>query len=834
MGIDHWSALSKVLPCKVSPRFYWELSRFVSIPDLHSFALTASNLITILPIVQRIEEIDPKPDRELIGMASHWIWYCKLMVAHQAEIDDVIPGFCARGKNRHTPPLLGHYEYHPLGVALWCCVDSPELGGRYHLLQAYLSIALHNIRNLEEKRLTHCSDSTKYNACKVVRQLANPENHDRLARLPEKILTIHAYYNELVALESEQSIKRFIHPLKVLFDHALKRRRGVVRAAKKTTPKPANFYRTKPLKETQSLEVVPEVGDKGVGEKVSILSHQGVSDEVLEKQCEAWCTPEEFNASQEKGLLESAGSDPSGGLTFRQQRMKMQMAAAAIAMHNQRLSCDWERLSSHEVSAFLKRISSLRTSTVSYEGIPALELAAFLAVAFWTSSSIERVCHCRFIMKGDMPKGSLHCQALPGKTLQWHITPPVPPLKTKISEEVRRQVLGTVPTLTLEVPRHAEPILKAYRESSAFAGRSGQPRLFNRSDKSYELAAEEFFKVLRHQCGGRQTLQRVSMYLYDALSRAKGSDITLAMAVSDREDVLGRVPLHYTALPVHRIQEVYGDICTGIADGAGVPAVEKTGVSNRNEQQYVGSTLVPARDTIVNLVAELRHRLDVARCEAAESEEKLIRLHNVLTVYTIMLVASATGYREVSDPLFQRAEIDRATGFAVISDKDGDDLYNARIVWLPPVCIDQLDHYQKHLSLLETRLFTMNQDLFFLVRRKAVGGRRPLRENPSFMYLDKNQNGLPLQPRILKSLVGKINYHLKVSAGRHFLRTNLLDQGCSVEVVNAFLGHWERGLEPWGGHSGLSPLDYRNELNRHLVPLLEDLGWKAESGLLED
>ncbi len=825
MITDPWTSLYKVLKqYKVDKRILVEFSKFVSIPDLTSFVVTAANLLEILPLVCKIE----KTDQMLNSMIPKWINCCELMVEHRAEIDAVIPGFCLKGNSLHIPPLHGHYITHPFAVTLWCSVDAPDLAASYQLLQAYLSIALYHIRTLEVTKL-YRPESVRYNACKAIRQLADPRNRDKLVHLPEKVLAFHGYYKALKVLKDDQAVGLF-NDIVGLFGIALEERRGVNRSVKKRVARPADFFGKKPLEETQSLEVVP---DEGVGEKVSIFSHQGVSDEVLRRQCEAGCSPEEFNASDEKGLFECSGSDPSGGLAFQQQRMKIQMAAAAITMHNQRLTCDWERLTSHEVSAFLKAISSLTTSTVSYDGIPALELAAFLAVVFWTSSSVERVCRCRFITKGDLPKGSLHCLAQPGKTMQWLITPPVPPHKTKISKAVRRQTLGTVPSLALEVPHHAELIIEAYRATSAFAGRSGQARLFNRLGESYENGVQEFLEALRRQCGGRQTLQRLSIYLHDTLSRAKGSDITLAMAVSDRLDVLGRVPLHYTALSVRRIKEVYGSICTEIATCVGAPAVKKSEVS-KGDEVYVGSMLVPARDTVVNLVTELRSRLDVARTEAAEGEQKLKRLHNVLTVYTIMLVASATGYREVSDPLFQRAEIDWETGFAVISDKDTDDLYNARIVWLPPVCIEQLDRYQKHLSLLEQRLFTMNQDLFFSVRRKAVGGRRPLRENPSFMYLDKNQNGLPLQPRILKSLVGKVNYHLKVSSARHFLRTNLIAQGCPVEVVNAFLGHWERGLEPWGSHSGLSPFDYRNELKQYLVPLLDDLGWTAEYGLVEE
>jgi len=202
----------------------------------------------------------------------------------------------------------------------------------------------------------------------------------------------------------------------------------------------------------------------------------------------------------------------------------------------------------------------------------------------------------------------------------------------------------------------------------------------------------------------------------------------------------------------------------------------------------------------------------------------------MITVYTVAMLGFATGYRAVHDPLLQEAEIDRESGFAVISDKDDDSFYNARIIWLPDICLRQFALYQNHLFALQRWLFDHNLPLFFKSREKASTGRQTDRENPALFFLESNADDLPVQPKLLKKLLAETSYQLPINANRHYLRTNLMNMGCPQEVVSAFLGHWERGEEPWGRYSGLSPIVYRKELAKHLVKLIGNDGWKLETG----
>lgn len=154
--------------------------------------------------------------------------------------------------------------------------------------------------------------------------------------------------------------------------------------------------------------------------------------------------------------------------------------------------------------------------------------------------------------------------------------------------------------------------------------------------------------------------------------------------------------------------------------------------------------------------------------------------------------------------------------------------------FITSICLRQLDIYQEHLSHFENWLFMHNQDLFFASRQKDITGRRLDRKTPSLFFIQNDLNGLEVRPKWIKKLMTHMDYGLPVNANRHYLRTNLLDRGCPIEVINAFMGHWESGVEPWGMYSGLSPLVYRNHLFSHLLCLMDDCGWELEKGLSGD
>lgn len=67
-----------------------------------------------------------------------------------------------------------------------------------------------------------------------------------------------------------------------------------------------------------------------------------------------------------------------------------------------------------------------------------------------------------------------------------------------------------------------------------------------------------------------------------------------------------------------------------------------------------------------------------------------------------------------------------------------------------------------------------------------------------------------------------INIHRRVVSGA------MLEAGCLPETVDAWMGHWHRGEEPWRPFSSFSFADYLAVLKECLEPLvIKQLGFRA-------
>jgi hypothetical protein len=80
-----------------------------------------------------------------------------------------------------------------------------------------------------------------------------------------------------------------------------------------------------------------------------------------------------------------------------------------------------------------------------------------------------------------------------------------------------------------------------------------------------------------------------------------------------------------------------------------------------------------------------------------------------------------------------------------------------------------------------------------------------------------------VRPKLIEPL---LKPYLDVAANTHrrFLRTELVERHCPHEIVDAFMGHWQHGEEPFGQFSSFSFAHYVATLRRYLEPLLTEIG----------
>ncbi|MBT0666128.1 hypothetical protein KI809_17595 [Geobacter pelophilus] len=810
--------------CGVKQGDFESLMRFIDPPPKYAaFATIAENLVKIF---QHLEYISLKfaggfssqTRSTLHANLSAWLHCCEMITANCREIETVLQDFCAPGKSSYEPPYRDFFGTHPLFVALWCRKPDEALSRRYELVQAYLCLLYLELQTLGLGKRQK-AESAKEKACLAVRKLARPEFEETLMAFPDRAMSLADFRNIVDSFSIDKHISPIPHLIKLALREISVRDRG----------KGISVIRRSRGSFSNSKQVISFAADDDSGsmDSITLLSvEQGNKTDIAERKHNLTCT-EEFASSRQFAVFDRSGPDPSGGLSEKQRRRMSVGAASAIAMSNQRLPTDWDRLTAYEVATFLEGLNDLSQMKIKreYGEVGSRELAAFLTIAFWLSATAEDVRNVVIVPSKERCKTDIGI-LLAGNDSghRWIVKPRVSELKVIPDKILAPLTLPIAKRYELPIPVSALNTMIAHLMQ--FPEPFFPARIFSRESAEYDLAAKEFLKDIRRRKGGRLSLERVSMHLHGLIAQLPGSDITAAISISRRNDPLGWVPLHYTSNSIERLQGIYAQACNSVLADAGL---RKDLFSDRKtSNRYVGSRFVPKTDTVKDLVCKLHTRLHDAR---NVEKDRQIQLHNAMTVYTVMLIGYATGFRAVHDPLLQEAEIDRESGFAVISDKDDDSFYNARIVWLPEICMQQIDLYNSHLAALQRWLFGHNLQLFFNSREKAYTGRQTNRVNPALFLLQKNKNNLPVQPSYLKELLGRIKYPLPINSNRHFLRTNLLQSGCPVEVIQAFLGHWERGVEPWGRYSGLSPLVYRDELSKHLVPLLEEAGWTKESGL---
>ncbi len=828
---DDWPALRSILGAHGRDlNILEELRLFIDPPPpLSSFAIIAENLAAILKRLHTLLISGNRTTSDLPGKVFQWLILCEFINTIRNEIESSIPGFCKIGKEPFTPPLRGYYGTNPLSVALWCRVSDAALRERYLLLQSFLC-ASHYYASLFSDTKQKLVESAKEGACLAARKLANPEFSSKLLEFPAAVVSFHSYRDLIDPIVKDP--KSEFHNLGHFYDLAIERKAAHARTRYGKSLKIDDNDNYPYIEELPEIDFSEESEGKP-GDKIKIFTVTGVDRRTLQEQERNLCSPLEFNSRRSMVVLEKPGPDPSGGLSRGQQFLQAKVVSSVIKMKNQRLVTDWERLNAHEIETFLSGILQLSSQEGNIARVPCCELAAFLTIVFWISASPESVKECDLL-----PGAARHGEGLgvlwgDSSSRHWVVRPRVPLQSVVSPAALERQALPPAERYTLPIPELAAHVME--RHLSRIKPGYGAVKIFGRSLDAYLVASAEFFSTLRKATGGRQNLHRISLHLHYMIARLPNQDITVAMAITGRNDLLGAVPNHYTAISVTTLGGTYKEACTGIMNDAGMQLhKEGDGPAAVRSDRYVGSRFVPKDTTILKLVRDIRNRLQTARDKIRSGKSSPLLLHNDITVYTVMMIGFATGYRATRDPLLQKAEMDRTTGFGVISDKDGDDLYHSRIIWLPEFCFKQLDHYQEHLSVFENWLFAHNQELFFASRQKEVTGRRSERKIPSLFFVRNDMRAIDIRPKYMQTLLKILNYDLPVNANRHYLRTSLLQRGCPVEVINAFMGHWETGVEPWGTYSGLSPSSYRRELSLHLVMLMEDDRWRLESGLTSD
>ncbi len=369
-------------------------------------------------------------------------------------------------------------------------------------------------------------------------------------------------------------------------------------------------------------------------------------------------------------------------------------------------------------------------------------------------------------------------------------------------------------------------------------------RLFS---QSFDSDFSDLLLRLNQEYATTLTLNRVGLFLPGLISQLSPNDDVMSTYFTGRTPNLHN-PSVYSAIPTRLLESLYACACDRVTELARIPRnYPLTPAFSRlfnDDEHFVGSLHVPKLSTVRMTVDDIRNTLEKLRNAAGTPVHEL---HNTYTAYVLLFLMTTTGIRAVNHPIPAEFDIDRATGCCFISEKDTNGYRNARVVWLHPILLEQLDAYARHVTRLRQYLSLTNinalkqldaRNFFPLLSLSSS----PNRENdqhvlqrgtsPLFMLNEFGGSPNSIDSKRIEELLGD-HWQLRLVSLRHFIRTQLLLSGCSGVLIDALLGHAKRGESSWGRFSTLPPITWRKQISNHLALIMNKLNFEViESPLL--
>ncbi len=841
------------------------LLKMIEAPDsLIALGVISTNLQTILKILPTLAAQNPDmrfPAREQI---DEWLAVCGKIAGRAQFYDSLVAGIARAEGCKGRPPLHGLYDTNPLYCALYYLRIVGRQGRtHYAVLLAQFVLACYWLR-IAFGAAAHATQ--KQHASLQIRKFVEGEaRKSLLVRLPDAPVPIETYLDalEMLSAEGDGQIVRIATLIRSAVNAEAPRTRTSGNRPRKIWPAllaPATLFS---VESQPTSDEEPELD----AARATVLKLAALTQTDLKDWVKSGLSPDEAAAGVEFIAHENERQQTLAGRRARDQMVRARGAASALAMDNQLFPISWQSMTDFETCVFLESIRSLAEEHQTEDPTREKqneELAALLAAAFWTGRPIEQLIHTVFIEKDDFPEwGGYRGEAQKRKRKKddlwsdipcvyvysdrgshWSMIPARPVVSETPDADAQSHAIQTMERLTLRTPggEYAGKLFDNY------ISRHDSPSLmFPDSLKFYITAAREFLRKLNERYATRLTHGRIFMSMFRRIAVRRGGDVTFAALITGRDHPLARAPLHYTAVRSDMLHKLYAEECAAIWAAVRQERPYAAQSANffertpRRDNGYIGAFWRPTDECVKALQQDLRESLAEA-WKIREPIAKIIEVHNAITLYTHWFVAFSTGYRAVWQAFFHETEIDRGSRFAVISDKDTDDFYHTRIVWLPKLVIAQIGYWRKHWEIFRTRcLNRVNPNLFRSLmdeKRRYRAGEKPLvrrtrrdiRSHVEGLFIfNAGGRAFPLRPGIIKHYTGS-KFFLPANAGRHYLRSRLLEENCPAEIVAAFMGHWERGEEPWGRYSAMSPQQYKQALAPCLNRIIKECGWEPQRG----
>jgi len=259
----------------------------------------------------------------------------------------------------------------------------------------------------------------------------------------------------------------------------------------------------------------------------------------------------------------------------------------------------------------------------------------------------------------------------------------------------------------------------------------------------------------------------------------------------------------------------------------------------------IGDDKTPSTQDVQHMVTSLIELYE-SMIRKPPSKTRVIDIHNIYSLYVLQFFSFSTAYRGVRSPFQNISDYNSNYCLMIISDKDDIDGYMTRVAHVSEKLDMQLRYYQKHCNQLinEIELFNPSSDIVKAAREnifphylkllnspdekeRAVLDNMSHRDRcfPFFFFLSDRKQFKEVRPSSYLDL-SPVDW-LRGDSGRHFFRSSLVWSECSTEVIDAAMGHWEHGNEPYGPYSCMSPNFVCERIKKHADQIVDECGWRV-------
>ncbi len=536
-------------------------------------------------------------------------------------------------------------------------------------------------------------------------------------------------------------------------------------------------------------------------------------------------------------------ANPTAGFSIRDHVRRQASQITHISSLNQRLPFRYRQLTNVELAAASALPAALIRARRKARGKDLARrrlddyVAVMLHMLLWLGRPLKQLFEMRVCETPDeLPRTVDDLLAYVRESDVFVLPVPSPKWRRKLSEN-DRLLLETIGgasrvsddhRLIVNSPSRFSRFIDFLSHNKGELGKNRKQLLFPRALQTEIVhRLKEVLRDENRKSNLRLTHLKISQAMFDEISTIS-TDWVDASLLTGQVFTTTEVSSHYYSVTGQYLQELYREAVVSL----GSRLYQYLGVSDKedyvfesdtvNDGRY-GSKLIVEPQLVKTLVQHFKHQISDAKLRSFG----VAPLHNALVTYIAFWILFSTGYRAVTDLIFRLREIDWETGFLVISDKDDDHQSNSRIVWLPPQLLEQIAFYIQHLEIVQAKVPPGSTVWRQIDQLRCA----PQPDVPLLFLIRENDAISRLTPDTLRGEVEQ--FTLPINVGRHYLRTRLREAGCDAECVNAYLGHWQYGQEPFGTYSTLAPVEMMAEMAPYLESLRREAGWTPQRGFAD-